>query len=297
MNKTGILLALVLALAGTFSAQAKDWEMSEDGKTWGYYYSPDDPVLDDWIEVDGTIYYLDAQGRMKTGWVTNKDNGNKYYMGEDGSMSFNTFTPDDHYVGPEGTTITSYDTYRKAVRTELKNVNKKKNKSGPQLQPCFLLVDLNQDGYKDLVITDALENGGSILEIAVWDMEEEVIQLSAEFDVPGSGDKNTLYLDPKGEGIWLEIVRGGSDISLFQMKSESGMLEGMWEFQMELDDWGGPLYCVNGLAEERDDWDNYMKQAMEERGNTPLTGFVPATEENISEQLDRVLDEQEVKMW
>ena len=81
------------------------------------------------------------------------------------------------------------------------------------------------------------------------------------------------------------------------MKSESGMLEGMWEFQMEMDDWGGPLYCVNGLAEERDDWDNYMKQAMEERGNTPLTGFVPATEENISEQLDRVLDEQEVKMW
>ena len=75
------------------------------------------------------------------------------------------------------------------------------------------------------------------------------------------------------------------------------MLEGMWEFQMELDDWGGPLYCVNGLAEERDDWDNYMKQAMKERGNTPLTGFVPATEENISEQLDRVLDEQEVKMW
>ena len=126
MNKTGILLALVLALAGTFSAQAKDWGMSEDGKTWGYYYSPDDPVLDDWIEVDGKIYYLDAQGRMKTGWVTNEDNGNKDYMGDDGSMSFNTFTPDDHYVGPEGTTITSYDTYRKAVRTELKNVNKKR---------------------------------------------------------------------------------------------------------------------------------------------------------------------------
>jgi len=293
----------MLAMTGVIPAQAKDWGMSENGKNWMYYFSPDDPVMDDWIEVDGKTYYLDSKGYMKTGWVTDKDTGKKYYMGEDGAMSFNMFTPDDHYIGPEGTEITSYDTYCKAIKNELKNVTKKKNNKGSknasviQGQPCFLLMDLNNDGYRDLVITDAMENGGSILEIAVWNLEEEALQLSAEFDVPGNGDRNTLYLDPDGEGVWLEILRNESDMTLFQMRFDSGMLENMWEFHMETDDWGGPLYYVNGMDEERFTWDTLMEKAREERGSMPLSGYLPATEEQISEQVDRVLDEQELKMW
>ena len=221
--------------------------------------SPDDPVTDDFIEVDGKTYYLDAKGYMKTGWVTDKSSGNRYYMGQDGAMYRNAFTPDDRYVGPEGTEIT--------------------------------------DGYRDLVVTDALENGGSILKIAVWDTGEEKLQLSAEFDVPGSGDRNTLYLDPEGEGVWLEIVRSGSDISLFQMKYDSSMFESIWEFKMETDDWGGPVYYANDSEEDRYYWETLMNQAMEKRGNTPLTGYLPATDENIKSQLDLVLSEEELRMW
>lgn len=305
----GVMLTLGLAVSGSIGteviqSEAAEWGKSENGKYWMYFLAPDDPVMDEWVTIDGKTYYLDSKGYMKTGWVTDKSSGNKYYMSIDGAMCTNMFTPDDHYVGPYGTQITAYDTYRKAIKNELKKSSSKKNSKSlkkeqtEQGQPCFLLTDLNKDGYRDLIVTDALENGGSILKIAVWDTEEAKLQLSAEFDVPGNGDRNTLYLDPKGEGVWLEMVRSGSDISLFQMQYESGMLESKWEFKMETDDWGGPLYYVNNAEETRYYWDVLMSQAMEERGNVPLTGYVPATEENIKAHLDVVLSQDELwQLW
>lgn len=303
----GIMLALGIVCStgvcqGVIESEAAEWGKSDDGKHWMYFISPDDPITDDWIEVDGKTYYLDKKGYMKTGWVTDKGSGNKYYMGEDGAMCVNMFTPDDRYVGPEGTQVTDYDTYRKAIKSELKKSNSKNSKGSKknqtvQGQPCFLLTDLNKDGYRDLVVTDAMENGGSILKVAVWDPEDLKIQLSAEFDVPGNGDRNTLYLDPKGEGVWLEIVRSGGDISLFQMEYDTSMFDSKWEFKLEKDDWGGPLYNVNHVEEDRYFWDKLMNEAMEDRGNIPLTGFIPATEENIKSQLDLVLSEEELWKW
>lgn len=304
---TRIMLALIIvfigiACEGAIESEAAEWGKSENGKYWMYFWAPDDPVTDEWIEIDGKTYYLDSKGYMKTGWVTDKDSGRKYYMGEDGALCMNMFTPDDCYVGSEGTQVTEYDTYRKAIKAELKKSNSKNSKGSKkaqtiQGQPCFLLMDLNKDGYRDLVVTDAMENGGSILKIAVWDPDEQKVQLSAEFDAPGNGDRNTLYLDPEGEGVWLEIVRSGSDISLFQMECDSSMLESKWEFKMELDDWGGPLYYVNDAEEDRYFWDKLMSEAMEKRGNIPLTGYTPATEENIKSQLDLVLSQEELWMW
>lgn len=303
----GIMLALGVVCGagvcqGVMESEAAEWGKSDDGKYWMYFIAPDDPVTDDWIQVDGKTYYLDKKGYMKTGWVTDAGSGNKYYMGEDGAMCVNMFTPDDRYVGPEGTQVTDYDTYRKAIKSELKKSNSKNSKGSKknqtvQGQPCFLLLDLNKDGYRDLVVTDALENGGSILKVAVWDPEDLKIQLSAEFDVPGNGDRNTLYLDPEGEGVWLEIVRSGGDISLFQMEYDSSMFDSKWEFKLEKDDWGGPLYNVNNVEEDRYFWDKLMNEAMEDRGNIPLTGFIPATEENIKSQLDLVLSEEELWKW
>jgi len=122
----GILIAL---LAGAFPAMAGEWELSENGKYWTYCESPGEPVEDEWIEDNGKIYYVDARGRMKTGWVKDEDSGNKYYMGEDGAMCFNAFTKDDKYVGPDGLQVERYDTYRKAIKSGLKKATKKKKSS------------------------------------------------------------------------------------------------------------------------------------------------------------------------
>lgn len=297
-----------------FSAAAGEWDLSEDGKYWTYCESPGNPVEDEWIEDNGKIYYVDTKGRMKTGWVTNQDNGNKYYMGEDGAMCFNTFSNDDRYVGPEGTQIKAYDTYRKKVKAELKKATKKKNTRTTRKtaqsaastategrQPYFLMTDLNLDGYQDLVVMEGTEESKSPLMIAIWDWEEETFQLSAEFDEAGEAGEASpeavLYRDPEGETVWLELSEKNGDFSLFQMEDQNVLFRNMWTFTMETDDWGGPEYHVNGVVLDQEEWEQDLAEARQARGNTPLSGYLPATEENIKAQVDRVLTEEELELW
>ena len=131
-----------------------------------------------------------------------------------------------------------------------------------------------------------------------WDPEEDKFQLTAEFDEPEEGGaRSNLYLDPYGETIWLEIAEPNGDFRLFQMEDQDAGFKGVWSFVMELDDWGGPEYLVNGQAEDKDEWDQDMEEALRMRGDAVLTGYLPATEENIQSQVDRVLTEDELEKW
>ncbi|WP_462288784.1 transglutaminase domain-containing protein [Holdemanella biformis] len=64
----------------------------------GYYCGADGVyVRNAWIKYNGNYYYMNANGLMtKNAWV--KD----YYLGADGVMKTNTFTPDGCYVGNDG---------------------------------------------------------------------------------------------------------------------------------------------------------------------------------------------------
>ena len=55
-----------------------------------------------WIVVDGKDYYMNAYGKMtKDAWQ------GAYYLGSDGTMLTNVFTPDGYYVGANGAYLTS----------------------------------------------------------------------------------------------------------------------------------------------------------------------------------------------
>lgn len=69
-------------ISGFIRAAEGIWERTEDGKYWQYVYGPNHAVTDEWMEIDGKEYYFDQNGRMKTGWVVNKEDGNRYYMGK-----------------------------------------------------------------------------------------------------------------------------------------------------------------------------------------------------------------------
>lgn len=80
--------------------------MDSDGKmktntftSDGYYCGADGVyVRNAWIKVDGKYYYMEASGlTKKNGWQ------GAYYLGNDGVMYTNTFTPDGYYVGSDGT--------------------------------------------------------------------------------------------------------------------------------------------------------------------------------------------------
>ena len=107
-----LCLAALTAAAGPFAAYGGDWDMSEDGKHWMYMYAPDEPAEDKWVEVDGKEYYFDSKGYMKTGWYKDKDDGNKYYLGDDGAKRYNSFTHDGHFVGSDGVILEKYDDWR-----------------------------------------------------------------------------------------------------------------------------------------------------------------------------------------
>ena len=64
----------------------------------GYYCGADGVyVTNRWIVVDGKDYYMNAFGKMtKDAWV------GSYYLGSDGAMLTNTYTPDGYYVDENG---------------------------------------------------------------------------------------------------------------------------------------------------------------------------------------------------
>lgn len=302
----GAFFALMIAMAGAFTAKGDVngyWELSDDEKYWMYMYSSDEPAMDEWIEVQGKTYYLDSKGRMKTGWVTDKDVKKKYYMGPDGAMCFNMFAPDGKYVGPDGSNLEGYDKYRKAVRSEIKKSQPKKSKgkntsaANDQSQQFFLLSDLNGDGYKDLVVMYGEQQPENLREVAVWIPEDGKFQLAAEFDKPERGDYSALYLDPEGEEVWLEMTEKSGEMNLFQMEYGSAELVNKWSFTMDMDEAGNGRYYMNGNEEDREVWELFMIRAREERGRIPLTGYQLATEENIAAQADQVLTEDEIGLW
>ena len=69
----------------------------------GYYCGADGVyVTNRWIVVDGKDYYMNAYGKMtKDAWQ------GAYYLGSDGAMLTNAFTPDGYYVGASGAYLTS----------------------------------------------------------------------------------------------------------------------------------------------------------------------------------------------
>lgn len=319
-----------------------EWDLSEDGKHWQYYGYTDEPLKDEWIEDGGKTYYVDSNGYMKTGWVTNSNDGNRYYMGEDGAMVKNAFTPDDRYVGPEGIMVEKYDTYRKAVKAEINKAARQKRASRAEEGereriPYFLLADLNKDEYRDLVVMYAYgpeedektsgetagqginagktpglgmdgqtagqgaevtgPTGGNLVEIVVWDAEEQKFQLAAEFDETGEGEYSTLYADPDGEGVWLEIAEHEESLRLFQMEVDTSRFRGGRSFTVDLDEWGGAVYFIDGSAESKADWDEEMIRAKLKRGNMPLGGYLPVNNENIKKEVDRELEERELYLW
>ena len=81
------------------------------------------------------------------------------------------------------------------------------------------------------------------------------------------------------------------------MEYDSTVFENVWSFTMDLDDWGGAVYRMNGDEEDRSVWEQCIAQARSRRGNTPVTGYLPATDDNLAAQVDLLLTEEEGKMW
>ena len=84
--------------------------MDADGKMMTNSFTPDGYycgsngayVRNAWVKYDGNYYYMNANGLIrKNAW------SGAYYLGSDGIMQTNTFTPDGYYVGSNGVYVTN----------------------------------------------------------------------------------------------------------------------------------------------------------------------------------------------
>lgn len=295
----GVLCLIVHISAFEAYAESGVWDIGKDGKRWSFYRIPEEPVKDEWIEYEGKEYYLDSSGYMKTGWVTDKNDGNKYYMGEDGAKCFNQFTPDDRYVGPEGTILENFDTYRKAVKKELRKIIKAKeykNLAGEQL-PGFMLMDLNGDEYEDLVVMNKAAAPERVLLAALWDPEEKEMVLSAEADPEGMEEYSLAY-NPEKQESWLIIQNRNDGTRDYFMMEEGGFhYDNVWHFTMDRDDWDDPVYQVNDETITEEEWNLAISQAEADAGYKIGQGLLVLTEENMNQAVNRVPTEEQLTLW
>ena len=290
------VLCLAFLLAGPCAmnvraSQEGEWALSDDGKYWMYYYSPSETAENEWIEEDRKTYYVDSQGRMKTGWVRRDSDGRRYYMGPDGAMQCNCFAEDGRYVGPDGSELPAYDSFRKKAKKTLGDASEyaKDGTAG------FLIQDLNDDGYPDLVIADGTGAEAQPLLLAVWDPESGDFIDSARFEQDAADRRAFLYLGDEWYPTRLEIVWAEGDVQVFEL--DGLVFETEWNLTTRPDAWGGREFLKDGIELSREDWNNERLEALsEEKGQKPY-GYLPVDEVSIASAVDRILTEDEADLW
>ena len=306
MKKTIRLFSLVLCFITLFTvtASADSW-IYEKGK-WYYYISPDNPLENSWITYNGNEYYIGSKGLMKTGWITDPDTKLKVYLGNDGIKKKNTWTDDKtKYVGPNSTELTVFDLWRTTAKKELQQALKtltEKNRStagsaaanGTQLY--FSLVDLNMDGFRDIVIGNKTYDPDRILDIRIWNPEDYKYYRITESDL-SSAECSRLRYNAEEMTLWLSISDNIASYTYFKMEPNETQFDYVENYNIEYNEYGDIVYYFNGETVYPSEYQSFWQQREVNTG-LPLTiQYLPLNTEYITSSVDTLPDAAEMELW
>lgn len=274
--KRGMILVLFFFfLSGFFSAQnvyadsnfSGDWV--KEGEAWFFYLGPNEPLENEWLSYNGDSYYIGQGGRMVTGKFVDPEDKAEYFFDADGRLLEEGFTLDGKlYIGKSGKELRYFNDYRAFLRKELESLREKdfgkkiekesgdgessvKSLEGEVIHPkAFALLDINQDGYKDIIllrdkVEEEIKLSPAVLSVIVYQEKvfipkesREQSKLKTENEkLPIKERSSKVLMEEEANGAYSTVLRkdklsgeavlyrsnGAEDISLFSYKKDEGL--------------------------------------------------------------------------
>lgn len=305
--KLGIV-SLMLFPFFTFKAGAASW-LYDSGK-WYYYETYDEPVENQWVTYNGNEYYIGSKGLMSSDkWVVDDSTGKKVYLGINGVKQKNAYTyKRDKFVGEDGTELVSFDNWRKSAKEVLKKtitaLDKKTETASEQKSMFtqftsrdagFSLYDVNSDGIRDIVVVNQKADTGQVLEILLWNEDEQKFQSVMELDY-ASDEMADLKKDQSGKA-WLIISKDINDVAFFELEINGENFKGVEHFNYGYNDYGDIIYYIDGDEVSASTWNTALLSREREAGSGIWTIYHDLDEKTINAEVDTYPTESELVLF
>ena len=165
---------------------------------WWYKHSDGSYTTNGWEQINGTQYYFDNEGWMKTGWI--KESGNWYYLDDSGAMKtgLQTIGGNEYYLSTSGAMQTGWqnigdDTYFFADSGARQTINRRALVLGETSTIAVPIADVNT---MEKVFSN--QNFSKVVRFPDKTKAEIIAKMQELFESSSESDVNYLYLTCHG---------------------------------------------------------------------------------------------------
>ena len=302
------VLSMLLLSCFSIKVKAESW-LYDSGK-WYYYETYDEPVENQWITYNGNEYYIGSKGLMAADkWVVDELTGKKVYLGINGVKQKNAYTyKRDKFVGEDGTELVAFNNWRKEAKKSLQKtitaLNKKTNVTSDQKailsqlsakDAGFSLYDVNSDGFRDIVVVNRFADSEQVLEVLLWNEEEQKFQSVMELDY--TSDESAVLRKEQSGKVWLIISKDINDVAFFELDINDENFKDVEHFHYGYNDYGDIIYYVDDDEVTASVWNTSLLRREQETGSGIWTIYHDLDENSINAEVDTYPTESEIALF
>ncbi|SFG24683.1 hypothetical protein [Oribacterium sp. WCC10] len=307
----GCFFAVFFLLMTSFPIKTLAYSWLYDNGKWYLYYTYDDPVENEWVDYGGNRYHIEGEGLMSTDkWFSDDDTGKTHYLGTDGIMQRNCYTASgDKFVGADGAELKSFDKWREEAKKSLKKVvsdlNRKVTVTSQQKEflaslnatnAAFTLYDLNGDGYRDIIVINAETENSQVLDIKLWNSEEEEFYTVMELDFV-SDETAELRREEQQGNVWMIVSKDMNDYNFFSMNIGDYDFTSVEHYYFDFNEYGDIVYYIDEDKVSASDWNTSLIHRRAETGKGIFANYHSMDDDSIKEQVDMYPSEDELQLF